>query len=175
MIARVITAQRFNAICRTGSNKADLLSESTLGLVRGLIDLHGADDSSISVFCDRHGGRKFYGGVLQHLFPDARLHVAKEEKQQSEYRLTRANQQIDVCFTVKGDSFTPVALSSMHAKYLRERFMESFNEYFQVRHKADVGLTPTAGYPVDADRFLIDVASTLERESIPRQSLVRSR
>jgi ribonuclease HII len=173
--ARVITAEQFNTSCGSGSNKADLLSESTLGLVRALSDLHGQDEPTVAVFCDRHGGRKYYGGVLQHLFADARLQVASEEKQQSGYRLTRAKQQINVCFTVKGDSFTPVALSSMHAKYLRERFMESFNQFFALRHKADAGLTPTAGYPVDADRFLADVASTLEREKIARQTLVRSR
>lgn len=173
--ARVITAEHFNTSCQAGSNKANLLSESTLGLVGSLIDLHGNDEAKIDVFCDRHGGRKFYGGVLQHVFPDARLQVTREQKHQSEYRLTQAEQQIDVHFTVKGDSFTPVALSSMHAKYLRERFMESFNQYFALRHKADSKLTPTAGYPVDADRFLADVASTLEEEKIARRTIVRSR
>ncbi len=135
--ARVITAENFNTSCQAGSNKANLLSESTLGLVGRLIDLHGKDEAKVTVFCDRHGGRKFYGGVLQHVFPDARLQVTCEEKHQSEYGLTQAEQQIDAHFTVKGDSFTPVALSSMHAKYLRERFMQSLNQYFALRHNAD--------------------------------------
>lgn len=173
--ARVITAEYFNAACQHGTNKADLLSESTLGLVERLLDLHGTDESNVAVFCDRHGGRKFYGGVLQHVFPNLRLRVASEEKQQSVYELAQAEQRIKVHFTVKGDSFTPVALSSMHAKYLRERFMESFNQYFAIRHKADFVLTPTAGYPVDADRYLAEIATTLERENIAERTLVRSR
>ncbi len=173
--ARVITAEYFNAACQHGTNKADLLSESTLGLAERLLDLHGTDEANVAVFCDRHGGRKFYGGVLQHVFPNLRLRVASEEKQQSEYELTQGEQRIKVHFKVKGDAFTPVALSSMHAKYLRERFMESFNQYFAIRHQADFKLTPTAGYPVDADRYLAETASTLERENIAKGTLVRSR
>lgn len=173
--ARVITAECFNSHCAGGGNKADLLSESTLGLVRTLIDLHTAKASHVAVYCDRHGGRKFYGGVLQHTFPQARLQVTREHAQQSEYLLTCTEQQINVCFTVKGDSFPPVALSSMHAKYLRERFMESFNEYFALRQQQGERLVPTAGYPVDAERFLEDVAPIVERERIVRETLVRVR
>ena len=49
--ARVITAECFNNQCASGCNKADLLSESTLGLVRKLIDRLGGDASNIAVFC----------------------------------------------------------------------------------------------------------------------------
>ena len=91
------------------------------------------------------------------------------------YRLSDQTSRIEVFFTVKGDTFTPVALSSLHAKYLRERFMESFNAYFAARHREPTPLKPTAGYPVDADRFLADIESILQREKIDHRRIVRSR
>jgi len=173
--ARVITAEAFNLACEHGRNKADLLSESSLGLVNTLLNLNGDDQARIAVYCDRHGGRRYYAGVLQHVFPDAQLQVLAEASQQSSYRLTTANRRIDVHFTVKGDSFTPVALSSMHAKYLRERMMQSLNAYFAARHRQSAPLRPTAGYPVDADRFLAEIAPIVSRENIDAERLIRSR
>ena len=172
--ARIMTAEAFNAGCRRG-NKADLLSESTLGLVRRLLELQGGEDTSVAVYCDRHGGRRYYASVVQHVFPDAQLQVIDESKQQSVYRLVQDETRIDLHFTVKGDSFTPVALSSMQAKYLRERFMDSFNAFFAARHGQGAPLRPTAGYPVDADRFLTDIEAVIKRERIELDRLVRSR
>ncbi|MFK8115056.1 MAG: hypothetical protein AB8B91_22840 [Rubripirellula sp.] len=168
---RVITAQAFNDACERGGNKADLLSESTMGLAKELMELHSA--SSTIVFCDRHGGRRYYGGILQHHFSDAQLQVVSEAKLESSYRLISRDNEVEVRFTVKGDSFTPVAFSSIHAKYLRERFMESFNQYFSQYHAGE--LKPTAGYPVDADRFLAEVGQTLTKLKIGSRELVRSR
>jgi ribonuclease HII len=173
--ARIITAEAFNAACAEGCNKADLLSQSSLKLVRRLVDVHGRHQTSIAVYCDRHGGRRYYAGILQHVFPDLRLQVIAETKQQSEYRLLDEESRMEVYFTVKGDTFTPVALSSMHAKYWRERFMESLNTYFAARHRGTTPLKPTAGYPVDADRFLADIQSILQREQIDPRKIVRSR
>lgn len=173
--ARIITAEAFNDECSRGGNKADLLSASSVGLVHRMIERHGADESQIAVYCDRHGGRRYYAAVVQHVFPDAWLQIMAETKTRSSYRLTADDRQIDIHFTVKGDSFTPVALSSIHAKYLRERLMESFNRYFTLRHDQPHQLTPTAGYPVDADRFLSDITPILDKEKIEREKLVRSR
>jgi len=173
--SRIVTARQFNSRCVDGYNKADLLSESTIGLVRSLIDSHESKRSVVSVHCDRHGGRRYYGGLLQHLFPESQLQVIAESKQQSRYRLTRPEQSIEIAFTVKGDSFTPVALSSMVAKYLRERLMDSLNRYFLDRHQGTVPLKPTAGYPVDADRFLRDIGPIIEAEKVTAEDLIRSR
>ncbi len=173
--SRIITAKAFNAHCCQGANKADLLSEATIGLVGQLIHSVGSDRSRIAVFCDRHGGRRYYAGVLQHTFPDSQLHVVAESKQQSRYRLIGDGRTIDIAFTVKGDSFTPVALSSMIAKYLRERMMESLNAYFAKLHRGPTPLKSTAGYPVDADRFLKDIGPIIEAECIIPSDLIRSR
>jgi hypothetical protein len=173
--ARIITAGEFNLACDSGNNKADLLSESTLGLVRNLLSMHGQETANVAVFCDRHGGRRYYGGILQHLFPDHQLQVVCEAKPESRYRLLESQQEVEVRFTVKGDSFTPVALSSIHAKYLRERFMESFNRYFESLHEGKTEFRPTAGYPVDADRFLAEIATTIRKNKIDPATLIRAR
>jgi hypothetical protein len=172
---RVITATHFNQSCVDDRNKADLLSETTIGLIRSAIELPATECAQICVFCDRHGGRRYYGGVLQHFFPQATLQVMAETKTQSRYRLRQSDRTIEIAFTVKGDSFTPVSLSSMIAKYVRERLMESFNGYFAARHQGAEPLKPTAGYPLDAERFLQDIEPIIATERIRRCDLVRLR
>ena len=171
--SRVITAKTFNESCSHGANKADLLSETTLNLVKSLSQRYRGTSDTVDVYCDRHGGRRYYAGVLQHVFPDQLAQVVSESKQESAYRLLAGDHQMSVRFTVKGDTFTPVALASMQAKYLRERFMQGLNQYFATRYQGD--LIPTAGYPVDADRFLATIQPVVQREKIPTESLVRSR
>lgn len=169
--ARIIAAGKFNQICSRGSNKADLLSETTLQLVRQLWLDHHADETF--VFCDRHGGRRYYAGVLQHVMPEAWVQVVSESAQQSVYQIQADTSTLTVHFTVKGDSFTPVALASIHAKYLRERMMESFNRYFA--SLSEMELKPTAGYPVDADRFLRDIKTLIDDHAIDPDELIRCR
>ena len=173
MLARVITAKVFNEACTSGMNKADLLSESTIGLVRELVPVAG--DTPTVVFCDRHGGRRYYAGVLQHVFGDGQVQVVGESKSQSVYKIFNDRYDIRIHFTVKGDTFTPVAMSSMFAKYIRERMMDSLNEYFCQRHCGDEPLKPTAGYPTDANRFLKQIEPIIEREQMDLFDLVRNR
>tara|TARA_R110002049_G_scaffold2750_2_gene21367 strand:+ start:68906 stop:69889 length:984 start_codon:yes stop_codon:yes gene_type:complete len=172
---KVITARRFNDACHSGMNKADLLSQSTLGLVRHTLESCAKTDDRVDVYCDRHGGRQFYGGVLQHTFDESLIQMIDESKQQSTYRFSHLGREAVIRFTVKGDSFTPVAMSSIIAKYLRERFMQSMNRYFETRHTGDAPLKPTAGYPVDADRFLAEIADILHKQPIAPDDLVRQR
>ena len=172
--ARIIPAAAFNHACTGGRNKADLLAASTLGLAKKLIDKHPGH-REVVVYCDRFGGRRYYADVLQETFGDVYPAVIAELSDRSAYRMTFPDRTVDVSFTVKGDRFTPVALTSMHAKYLRERMMESWNAHFQSLHRSESPLRPTAGYPVDADRFLTDIATILESEKIDRSKLVRDR
>jgi ribonuclease HII len=152
-----------------------LLSDSTLGLVRNLVAKLPTIAPQADVYCDRHGGRRYYAAPLQHHFPDWLLRVVGESKQESKYSLSQNDSELEVHFTVKGDRFAPVAYSSLVAKYIRERFMESLNAYFASRHDGQTPLKPTAGYPVDADRFLKQIKSIRERESIADFDLVRMR
>ncbi|MCS7468418.1 hypothetical protein NZK35_17330 [Stieleria sp. ICT_E10.1] len=174
MKTRVITAAAFNRSCRGGANKSDLLSQTTLELVKSLLDeLAIAPDEQVAVFCDRHGGRRYYAGPLQTVFDGTLIRVSAESKDESRYAVPYRDGEFTIRFTVKGDSFTPVAFSSMVAKYLREKAMESFNAYFACL--APQPLRPTAGYPVDADRFLQDVDTIVREQNIDLATLVRSR
>lgn len=173
--SKVVTAREFNDSCREGFNKADLLSRSTLGLVRDLAAEFSPEEKSVAVYCDRHGGRRYYAGVLQYFFDDSIVRIESEQKQQSVYSFEIDDVRCRVHFTVKGDRFTPVAMSSMYAKYIRERMMERFNGYFQRHHKASEPFKPTAGYPTDADRFLTAVQPTIKRQKIDKDDLIRQR
>ena len=174
--SRVITAAAFNRQLAAGGNKSDLLSAVTLQLVRTLIEKHASKAGGpIEVYCDRHGGRRYYAGPLQVVFDDTLVGVIGESNLESSYRVPFLTDGFRIRFTVKGDSFAPVAFSSMVAKYLREKAMECFNAYFCRRAGSAVSLRPTAGYPVDADRFLSEVSSLIDQEGIDRDRLVRQR
>lgn len=173
---RVITAAAFNHACNTGMNKSDLLSQITLQLVRSALDhARVSPPEAVSVFCDRHGGRRYYAGPLHASFDGPLIQAIRESKTESSYNVPYQGSDFTIRFTVKGDSFTPVAFSSMVAKYLREKAMESLNDYFSKQHSSPDPLRPTAGYPVDADRFLVDIDSIIQREKIDLSSLIRSR
>jgi hypothetical protein len=66
----------------------------------------------------------------------------------------------------------PTALASMVAKYVRELSMDQLNGYFAERVP---GLRPTAGYGLDAWRFLDDVATARAAEGVPDHVILRSR
>ncbi|WDQ15882.1 hypothetical protein [Rhodopirellula sp. P2] len=180
--ARLVTAQAFNAFCEpsptTGAsaNKSDLLGETSLGLVASLIESRELDSHTHGqIFFDRHGGRRYYAGVIAATFPDATVRVVDETNRCSVYDVETANHQLRMHFTVKGDSFVPVAMSSLHAKCLREIAMTFLNHFFRDRWLGPDPFQPTAGYPVDADRFLEAAASTLTTHSISKSDLIRCR
>lgn len=171
---RMVTAAEFNRCLQNGINKSDLLTQSTLGLVRSLIERCGMNgDDQIEVFCDRHGGRRYYAGPLQAAFDDTLIGVIGETQRESRYRVPFGGGEFRIRFSVKGDTFAPVAFSSMVAKYLREKAMESLNAYFQKLVGDEVDLRPTAGYPVDADRFLKEIESAVEGKRIRAEQLIR--
>ncbi len=178
--AQFLTAATFNQLVDEGQNKADILTASTCRLAFEMLSKLGYYEPSISVFSDRHGGRAFYGAALQQVSAGSNLRVVRESKTVSEYQLSHATAKrtqslIDWSFTVGGDSFAPVALSSMIAKWLRERAMHSFNRYFLQRMPGGGELRPTAGYPLDADRFLQAIELAGLRKTIADQVLIRKR
>jgi len=187
---RVLDAVRFNAGCQRAGNKATLLSECTLGLIRQLIDSlsppQGSDQQaaeqqciaqkgsgSVWVICDRHGGRRRYGGLIQQYFPESFPSIVAESAASSRYRCTCGERQLQFEFRTKADQFVPVAAASMLAKYLRERLMEQFNAFWLEQHPTT--LEPTAGYPQDAARFCQQIASTAKRLGIAAELYTRLR
>lgn len=178
--ARIIDAARFNAMLDQSRNKAEILSEATCGLaVRLLGRTFQKSDGDVMISSDRFGGRAYYAGLVQHHCPDYHVTVISQSGQNSHYRLTASEPPVDQArlqkkrtasprptvidwsFTVNGDSFPPVAMSSIIAKSTRERLMHLLNRYFQTETSGYAGLgdnlKPTAGYTVDAIRFLHDI------------------
>ncbi|EMI27410.1 ribonuclease H family protein [Rhodopirellula europaea] len=179
--ARMVTAKAFNAFCEptasgTSANKSDLLGETSLGLVASILNSQRLESHKHGqIFFDRHGGRRYYAGVIAATFPDAIVRVVDETSRCSVYDVKTATHQLRMHFTVKGDSFVPVAMSSLHAKCLREIAMAFFNHHFEDRWLGPEPYQPTAGYPVDADRFLAAATATLNSQSIATSDLIRCR
>ncbi len=169
--SRVIDAATFNSACQAGRNKAEILSEATIGAVVRLLDRHPA--SQTAIYCDRHGGRRYYGGLLQHACPDALLQIEQETATCSRYRQQQGTSSWRWQFTVQGDRFAPVSFSSIIAKYLRERMMGCFNAYWRLQQPE--GFRPTAGYPQDAHRFLAAIEASRERLQVDPLQLCRQR
>ncbi len=158
-VASVIEPNEFNAGCKRLGNKATLLSDTTLQLVRKLIIQYQESEfadkiESVEVICDKHGGRNHYAGILQNTFEESWIQVLHERRESSEYALNWNDWPITFQFVAKGESHLPVAYASMIAKYLREVSMIAFNRYWSERIP---GITPTAGYPVDAKRFRMEI------------------
>lgn len=161
----------FNERLARGLNKSDILSETTLAVASTLAK---TTEQPSLIWCDRHGGRKKYAGVVTEAFDGAVVQPLEETAVRSVYRIVPAGPATDVSrrieFTVGGESRTPVAIASMTAKYVRERAMECFNRYWSSRQP---GLRPTAGYPLDANRWRSDAAAAIAAAGIDASMLWR--
>jgi len=191
--ARMIDAASFNRFCggdKPRGNKSDLLGETSIELAGDLLDAvtvngqpsvapksgNEQDPECVQIFFDRHGGRRYYAGVIQAFFDCEPVRIIDETKTQSVYETVRHGRPVRLHFTVKGDRHVPVALSSLHAKYLREVAMASLNEYFRsAADEAGIDFRPTAGYPVDADRFLTMIRPLMKKMRISDADLIRCR
>lgn len=170
MQAAVIVPTHFNELIDETGNKANLLTEVTLKLIGQLIE--GLDGEPVYILCDRHGGRSKYRAALQQAFPDSLIQINQEGRSVSSYRWGRSPEQVECRFMVGGERHLPVAFASMLAKYLRELTMKSFNAFWQTEVP---NLKPTAGYPVDAKRFRIDIEPARKRLGLQVEKLWRCR
>ena len=62
-----------------------------------------------------------------------------------------------------------VALASIVSKAVREHWMDAFNAHWQARMP---GLRPTAGYPVDAARFRLEIEAQCQARGLEPNALV---
>lgn len=168
--AKALFPAEFNARVDACGNKAEVLSLTSLNLVRAVLER--LPDEPAIVTCDKHGGRNCYAALLQHVFPDELVRIRRESGELSVYELSHAGRRVEFRFLVGGERMLPTALASMTAKYLRELAMRPFNAFWQ-RHIP--GLRPTAGYAVDAKRFLADIRPVQERLGIEPRLFWRSR
>lgn len=165
--AKVLTAGMLNSLFAKGLNKSELLLTQTGAHLRFLFENFRAE--KILVIVDKQGGRNFYAPFLSDLLAGAWIETITEGAQLSEYRVE--NMHIRFMPKADRDAFT-VALASIFAKYLRERFMQDFNAYFQ---SALPELAPTAGYHGDAPRFMEQIRPLLTKRNISEDLVWRQR
>jgi hypothetical protein len=145
----VVFPQDFNELLDVHGNKSDILSRTTLRLIRQSIEQRPQREP-VFVHGDKHGGRNRYSPLIQAEFPDTLVEIHGESRPVSVYRLGQGNERMEMRFQAQGEGFLPAALASMTSKYLRELSMRAFNHFWCERID---DLKPTAGYPVDARRF----------------------
>lgn len=159
----LIGEAEFNEIVAEHGSKAVVNFSAAISHLRTVWREFGADAPIVAV--DRHGGRVCYGRGLARAFPDATLRVVEESHDRSEYELIEragrsgSNRRMRVMFEIEADARRlPTALASMIAKLARELTMARLNRYWCGRMP---NLAPTAGYGVDAHRWLGEVGPHL--------------
>jgi ribonuclease HII len=160
----------FNVLADRMGNKASLLSATSLLLVKEL--LRATANHDVAIVCDKHGGRNQYAHFVERFLAGKPVDTVWESERSSHYRWTESKRRFDILFNAKGESFMPVALASMLAKYVRELSMMLFNQYWQQQQP---DLRPTKGYPTDARRFRADIQHARKRLGIREEQLWRVR
>ena len=168
--AAVLFPAEFNKAVKGCDNKAEVLSLTTLRLVRRVVE--NLPPGRTVVFCDKHGGRNYYAALLQHVFEEELVLARLETNDLGVYEVRHAARPIEFRFQPKGERHLPTALASMTAKYLRELGMRPFNAFWQ-RHVPD--LKATAGYYNDAQRFFHDIRTARRRLKIADRIVWRER
>ncbi len=172
MRAEPIFTREFNRRVDVTDNKAAVTTELT---TRRILDLYTTlPYPHLNIVVDRQGGRTHYREILQRVFDGCQMKIHGESPERSAYTLTTTeNRIVDITFRTKAENHSlPVALASMLSKYLRELFMELFNEFWTARIE---GLAPTAGYYTDGRRFLKDIADDIAALGLPKELYLRSR
>ncbi|MDB5333272.1 MAG: Ribonuclease [Phycisphaerales bacterium] len=171
LAGRVVCEGELNRMFHATRNKASTLFSVAAVHLDYLLNTYGEQD--LVIICDRQGGRGHYGGLLRLMFDEWSLEIVREEESCSDYRLHRNGHAVRITFTEKAETAClPVALASMHCKYLREALMGRFNAYWQ---SLLPDLTPTAGYYNDGVRFLDSINQKRNELGITDAQLIRSR
>jgi ribonuclease HII len=171
VFAQPLPEGQYNRLVRRTRNKSTAL----MGLVLRVVDhiVMSAGEERARILVDRLGGRLRYREHLMNAFPGYEMAILEETKARSAYRLRDAGRFFEIEFVTGGDrEHLPVALASIYSKYLRELFMGLFNGFWCKQIK---GLTPTAGYYLDAHRWLREARPAIDRLGIDRSLLVRER
>ena len=162
--ARVLAEHEYNERCAATGNKARVSFSLVGELLRECWERLGPGDRGFFAV-DRQGGRARYREVLEKELPGVEVRAVDESPASSVYELVDGTgRRATLMFEVGGEErHLPVALASMTAKYLRERMMQRFNRYWCARIPE---LKPTAGYEVDARRWLEDVRAHVSAEEL---------
>lgn len=167
----IVPAPRFNDLVDRWDSKSAVLSISLIDLFARCLQATSPEPMLVTI--DKHGGRNAYSAVLQEAFPLGVVLAEVEGRSRSVYRVHGLDRDVRITFMPKADvnSF-PVALASMVSKYVRELLMGEFNRFWQAQVP---DLKPTAGYPVDAVRYIEAIRPALLRLGIAERSVWRNR
>ena len=165
-----VCAPRFNKLLDEWTSKGAVLAVALKELLRHLCeDLAG--DEPLHIFVDKHGGRNTYAAMLQDALPEGMVVVRQEGALRSHYEFLGAARPIQITFQPRADvDHFGVALASMASKYLREVCMLEFNRFWE-QHVP--GITPTAGYPNDAGRFLNAIRPAMTKLGLDESAIWR--
>jgi hypothetical protein len=158
----VVGPARFNQELALTGLKSDVHYAAFERLLR-LVWERSLDGVPTLVRGDKHGGRHYYFQRLSQSFPDAWIDRGLEGPDLSCYTIRQGGRNLELSLVPRADSTDGlVALASIVSKTVRELWMDAFNAYWRARIP---GLRPTAGYPVDAERFrrAIDEAAATHR------------
>ncbi|MGA2229948.1 MAG: hypothetical protein ABSH22_03395 [Tepidisphaeraceae bacterium] len=171
MAARVVCERQLNAMFQATRNKASALFSISAIHLDYLLRNFG--NQSLTIVCDRQGGREHYGSLLRLMFEEWALEVTRESDGDSEYRLTRNGHMARLFFWEKSEEkCLPVAVAAMLSKYLREALMRRFNAFWAAHLPL---VSPTAGYYTDGLRFLRDIEPKRRELGITDAQLIRCR
>jgi len=157
LTGQLVNPEAFHHDHGNGGNRHRLELQRVGEILRALPPSNG--DRCITI--DRLGGRRYYADYLAEVWQDSSVEVLREEAGCSSYALRQGHRRHQVRFLVDGESGSPlVAMASCIAKYARELHMLLLNRYWSGRQP---GLRPTAGYHVDAQRWLRELGPATER------------
>ena len=143
--ARIVDVPRFNALVRSGLNKATLLFNEVCSMLAETAAVFPGSELQITV--DRLGGRAYYKPLLAKELPKWLIETCMETQSVSTYILRLDGTVATVSFLVRADETEfPVAAASLVAKYLRELAMLLFNRHFRKPNTAPCGPWSSSGY-----------------------------
>lgn len=152
--AVVVGPARFNAELAATGSKAKVHFAAFARLLGPLWESTCDGASAGEATCvrgDKHGGRHFYYEPLIDAFPGIWIDRGPEGPELSRYTLRAPGRRLELSLQPRADASDGlVALASIVSKTVRECWMDLFNAHWSARIP---GLRPTAGYPLDAQRF----------------------
>ncbi|MBL8797193.1 MAG: hypothetical protein JNM56_25045 [Planctomycetia bacterium] len=167
----IVCPTQFNDVLERTQNKGAVLGRCLGQLLHEVLAL--PDREPMTIHIDKHGGRNFYGPLLQELLGRGQVRAVEEGPRRSVYEVAGLNRSLRLTFQPEADGeHFCVALASMVSKYLREVLMLEFNRFWR-RHIP--GLKPTAGYPLDAQRFWRAIQPTVATLGLDRRTLWREK
>jgi ribonuclease HII len=168
---QIILPRRFNDLLQKEDSKSTALFRVNAELLRHIWQTSKA--TRVEVTADKHGGRNFYGALLQQTFAETLVLAGREGAAASEYTVSAGARRLQARFVPRADAdHLLVAAASMISKYIRELWMGLFNRFWT---REVPGLDATAGYPVDARRFWNEIEPAASRLRVPRQLIWRDK